>query len=152
MADHFPGKAPEQIGEFIVEYFGKISAEEAPEMPETPRVAGGLPEFTVDKVTKILRDSKKTDSMVEGNPLPHLVRRYPEAFAGPVKMIFDRVNASGMWPKAWKTEFLTIIPKVPNPTSLAECCNISCTSVFSKILEGQVLLKLRSELIPDEKQ
>ena len=152
MADLFPGKGPEQIGEAVLEYFGKISTEEAPRMLEIPPVAGGLPEFTLASVTKILRGSKKTDSIVEGDPLPHLVRRYPEAFAGPVKMIFDRVNASGMWRKAWKTEFLTIIPKVPNLASLAECRNISCTSVFSKILEGQVLLKLRRELIPDQNQ
>ena len=77
---------------------------------------------------------------------------YPEAYAGPVKVIFDRVKASGVWPKAWKTEFLTIIPKVPKPASLRECRNISCMSVFSKILEGQVLLKLRSELLPDQNQ
>lgn len=33
-----------------------------------------------------------------------------------------------------------------------ECRNISCTSTFSKFLEGQVLLKLRGELIPDPNQ
>ena len=113
---------------------------------------GGLPRFTNANVTKILRESKKTDSMVGGDPLPHLVRRFPEAFAGPVGVIFNEINTTGMWPKAWKTEFLTIIPKVPNPASLAECRNISCTSIFSKILEGQVLLKLRSELLPDQNQ
>ena len=47
---------------------------------------------------------------------------------------------------------MTIIPKVPNPVDLSECRNISCTSVFSKILEGQVLIKLRGELAPDPAQ
>lgn len=73
MADLFPGKGPEQIGEAVHDYFGKISTEEAPRMPQIPRVAGNLPEFTVASVTKILRESKNTDSIVEGNPLPHLV-------------------------------------------------------------------------------
>ena len=103
-------------------------------------------------VVKILKSSKKSDSMVEGDPLPRLIHRFPEAFAQPVGMIFNRVNESGKWPKTWKTEHLTIIPKVPNPTSLSECRNISCTSAFSKILEGQVLLKLRGELTPDPNQ
>ena len=152
VADLFPEKNPEQVGTAVLDYFGKISVAEAPQLPDVPRVEGGLPRFTDANVAKILRESKKTDSMVEGDPLPHLVRRFPEAFARPVGAIFNEINASGKWPKAWKTEFLTIIPKVPNPASLTECRNISCTSVFSKILEGQVLQKLRSELIPDPSQ
>ena len=32
-----------------------------------------------------------------------------------------------------------------NPGGLAECRNISCTSAFSKILEGVVMLRLRDE-------
>ena len=90
--------------------------------------------------------------MVEGDPLPHLVRCFPEAFAEPVTKIFKEINNTGRWPAAWKTEYLTIIPKTPNPTDLLECRNISCTSVFSKILEGQVLKTLREEPTPDPNQ
>ena len=57
------------------------------------------------------------------------------------------INETGYWPKTWKTEHLTIIPKVPNPNDLSEYRNISCTSAFSKILEGQVLLQLRQVLL-----
>ena len=148
----FPGKGDDFVGKAVLDYFGKISTAEAPPMASTPRVPGGLPTFTEALIVTILKSSKKSDSMVEGDPLPHLVRRFPAAFAKPVRDIFNGINASGRWPSAWKTEHLTIIPKVPNPTSLAECRNISCTSVFSKILEGQVLLKLRRELIPDRNQ
>ena len=45
-----------------------------------------------------------------------------------------------------------MIPKAANPGSLAECRNISCTSVFSKVLENQLLAKLRAELDPDSEQ
>ena len=58
----------------------------------------------------------------------------------------------GCWPVSWKTEHLTIIPKNANPADLSECRNISCTSAFSKILEGQVLVKLRRELEADLSQ
>ena len=152
VADLFPGKDGHQVGGEVLEFFGKISSLEAREVPDVPRVHGGLPVFDRATVVKILKSSKKSDSMVEGDPLPHLIRRFPEAFAQPVGMIFNRVNESGRWPKTWKTEHLTIIPKVPNPTSLSECRNISCTSAFSKIFEGQVLLKLRGELTPDPNQ
>ena len=148
----FPGKGDDHVGKAVLDYFGKVSTAEAPPMPTIPRIPGGLPPFTEASIVTILKKSKKSDSMIEGDPLPHLVRRFPAAFAKPVRDIFNGINASSRWPSAWKTEHLTIIPKVPNPTSLAECRNISCTSVFSKILEGQVLLKLRQELIPDHNQ
>lgn len=45
-----------------------------------------------------------------------------------------------------------MIPKNPNPADLSECHNISCTSIFSKVLEGQVLGQLRGELCPDPDQ
>ena len=47
---------------------------------------------------------------------------------------------------------VTIIPKTPNPVDLSECRNISCTTMFSKVLEGQVLVKLRGELEPNTAQ
>ena len=130
----FPGKQAGHVGKAVLDYFGKISTLESAPMPEVPRVPGGLPVFTKSSVMEILKESKKSDSMVEGDPLPHLVRRFPEAFAGHVCGIFNRINESGIWPEAWKTEHLTIIPKVSNPASLSECRNISCTSIFSKIL------------------
>ena len=113
---------------------------------------GGLNHLTEARTSALLAATKKTESRVEGDPLAHLVRRFPEAFAKPVAGIFNAVDKSGCWPVQWKTEHLTIIPKVPNPGGLNECRNISCTSVFSKVLEGEVLLKLRGELEPDHNQ
>lgn len=95
---------------------------------------------------------KKSSSAIEGDPLPNLVRAFPDEFAVPVMAIFNEVNSSGVWPKSWKTEHLMIIPKNQNPSDLSECRNISCTSVFSKVLEGQVLAKLHRELEPDRNQ
>ena len=89
---------------------------------------------------------------MEGDPLAHLVRRYPAAFAAPISIIYNEINATGSWPAKWKREHLTIIPKVPNPAGLSECRNISCTSIFSKILEGEVMAQLRRELDPHQDQ
>ena len=86
---------------------------------------------------------------MEGDPLPHLVREFPASFAVPLTDIFNEVNRTSKWPKSWKTEHLTIIPKNPNPADLSECRNISCTSLFSKVLENQLLQQLRNELSSD---
>ena len=152
ITDLFACKPPGEIGVKILEYFGRIATPEAPPIQNIRRVPGGLPVFTPESVSKMLRTSKKTNSIVQGDPLPNLIREHPEAFVQPVMKIYNAINDSGRWPVAWKMEYLTIIPKTPNPTDLSECRNISCTSVFSKILEGQVLEKLRGELTPDPNQ
>ena len=88
----FPGKGADHVGKAVLDYFGRISKEEAAPMPAIARVPGGLPDFTQTSVAKILKDSKKSDSMVEGDPLPHLVRRFPEAFAGHVCSLFPNMS------------------------------------------------------------
>lgn len=103
--------------------------------------------------TKILKEAKKTESIVPGDPLPHLIRQFPEAFAGPVMKIYNKINDTGHWSKSWKTEYLTIIPKVTNPSNLSKCRNISCTARSPRSWGGgQVLQQLRKELTPDGNQ
>ena len=57
-----------------------------------------------------------------------------------------------LWPQAWKQETMVIIPKCSNPTSYSELRNLSCTPLFSKILESFVLDELKSELAIDPTQ
>ena len=150
--DLFSGLGAEETCKEILGFYGAIAGECMEPIPEVRRVDGGLGHFSVQRVAELLQQSKKTDSRVDGDPLAHLIRKHPYSFAAPVAEIFNKVNTEGVWPSTWKTEHLTIIPKIPNPSSLAECRNISCTSAFSKVLEGVVLLQLRSELVSDPSQ
>ena len=152
VTDLFVGLQPGEVCREVLDFYGGISTAEAPPLPDIPRVPGGLGHFSLERTAKVLKDSKKTNSVVAGDPLPHLIRCYPAEFAIPVMEIFNKINETGRWPLNWKTEYLTVIPKVPNPSGLHECRNISCTSAFSKILEGQVLEKLKGELVPDPSQ
>ena len=154
VTDLFVGMEPAEVGREVLGFFGGLARSDAEPMPRRTRVSGGLGFFSIDRTSTLLLlgESKKTDSRVEGDPLPHLIRSFPNAFAAPVAEIYNMINESGEWPARWKTEHLTIIPKNPNPVDLSECRNISCTSAFSKILEGQVLVKLRNELAPDMTQ
>ena len=150
--DLFVGREPKGVCREVLDYFGRIAAEPLPPIEGVQRCCGGLPVFTVERTEALLRNAKKTDSKVDGDPLPHLVRCHPAAFAAPIAAIYNRINDTGTWPTGWKTEHLTIIPKNPNPADLSECRNISCTSIFSKILEGEVQKQLREELLPDPDQ
>ena len=152
VTDLFVGMAPGDVCKEVLDYFGGLARSEARGIPDIPRVDGGLGFFSKERTAELLRTSKSTNSRVEGDPLQHLIRGYPDCFSEPVSELFNRINTSGEWPAAWKTEHLTVIPKNPNPADLSECRNISCTSAFSKILEGQVLNKLREEIAPDTTQ
>ena len=152
--DLFPGVDVEVAGREVLDYFAGVGGDEAPsELPGVPLVMdAGLGAFDSARVEALLRRHKKTTSTVEGDPMPHLIQKYPADFAGPVAAIFNEINSTATWPTAWKKEYLTIIPKTPRPGSLAECRNISCTSFLSKVLEGVLLEKLRQELVPEPDQ
>ena len=148
VSDLFVGMGPREVCGEVLEYFCGLAKSDTGGMPNIPRLDGGMGYFSIERTATMLRAAKKTDSHVKGDPLPHLIRRYPDDFAIPVSAIYNRINETGRWPITWKTEHLKIIPKTPNLVGLSECRNISCTSAFSKILEGQVLIKLRRELEP----
>ena len=154
--DLFPGKTVEDTGNEILEFFSNVGGDAPPSsVPDvgTPGPNGaGLGEFTEAGVEKLFRDHKKVKSMVAGDPMPHLVAKFPGAFAVPAARIFNAINKTGKWPKRWKKEHVTVIPKCPKPDGLRECRNISCTPYLSKVLEGVLLKKLRGELRADPDQ
>ena len=149
VSDLFVGRPPQEVCQEVLAYFGGVASGAAPDLSRAPRCSGGLPEFMVAGTEELLKAVKKSDSTVQGDPLPHLVRCHAGAFAGPITHIFNAINTLGVWPKKWKTEHLTVIPKNPSPADLSECPNISCTSIFSKVMEGAVMSQLRKELLPD---
>lgn len=104
VSDLFPGLKPSEVCQEVLDFYGNISNADVPQMPDTPRVEGGIGPFTVERTTELLRAAKKSDSRVDGNPLAHLVRCYPESFAVPVAAIYNTVNDKGYWPTSWKTE------------------------------------------------
>ena len=152
VSDLFTGAEPAKICEEVLGFYSGIASSASEPMPALERVNGGLGVFTVERTADLLRGVKKSNSRVDGDPLAHLVRKFPEAFAKPVLIFYNEINTKGYWPADWKKEHLTIIPKTPNPADLLECRNISCTSIFSKVLEGVLLANLRGELLPDPAQ
>lgn len=113
--DLFPGQDPQAVTTEVLEYYGNISNQPTRPVPVVEQVCCGPSDFTLERTTRLLKGAKKTESRVDGDPLAHHVRRFSGAFAVPVAEIFNEVNRIGQWPANWKTEHLTIIPKVPNP-------------------------------------
>ena len=147
----FPGQPPMEAGKKIVDYFTNITKDFSPLKEEDHRPIPRR-EISKEEVAKKLKLAKKPSSMVPGDLLPRLMKRYHHLLVDPVHKIFNAVFRSSCWPRKWKEETAVIIPKVAAPSTLAECRNISCTSFLSKVLESVLLEDLRSEIPVDPVQ
>ena len=91
---------------------------------------------------------KKPASQVKGDIPPELVAPLADILAEPLETVFRQVYEELEWPAVWKMETVTAIPKNNSPEDLSELRNISCTPLFSKLLESFVLDRLRKETKP----
>ena len=151
VGDIFPGASDEKIATEVLNFYSNIVEEDDPLLVNSP-LQTQLPPVSVEDVTERLGAASKSNSMVPGDPVPDLVRASPSSFAVPATILFNRILRDASWPRKWKTENLTIIPKTSNPSTLNECRNISCTSFFSKVLEGVILDRIREEIPGDPNQ
>lgn len=90
--------------------------------------------------------------MVHGDTFPQIVSKYYDILAVPLTEIFNLVKATHYWPKLWKKETTTIIPKNEYATTFNECRNLACTPLFSKVLESYLLDAIRKETKIDPRQ
>ena len=67
------GRPPQEICQEVLNYFGKVAEGPAPDLSGEERCLGGLGLFSQARTKALLKAVKKTDSRVDGDPLPHLV-------------------------------------------------------------------------------
>ena len=89
---------------------------------------------------------KKPKSTVKGDIFPVLVNRAAGALAFPLTNIYNLISEGGSWPKLWKVESVTPIPKKTVPEAPNDLRNVSCTQLFSKAYESFVLDWLSTEI------
>ena len=131
----------------MADFFNSISSEfDAVEETDIPQTFDReIFSVTPGMIASMLAKIKKPKSMVPGDIPPKLVSTLAPALSVPLSYIFNAMPNSG-WPHRWKKEFQTVIPKKPNPNDENECRNITCTNLFSKVLETFVLQGLLSEI------
>ena len=148
----YPDMVDSEIAEVVATYFNRISMEYSPlERNQTePDCSTICP--SVHQISTRLRTFKKPRSQVRGDIPPKLVTKYHEVLALPLVTIFRRSFEQASWPSLWKTETVTIIPKCSRPTDLSQLRNLSCTPLFSKVMESFILEKLKEEVTLDLSQ
>ena len=83
--------------------------------------------------------------MVTCDIFPDLALRYAAQLSVPLAAIFNRCFAEKSWPSTWKAETVVVIPKTDAPEGLNDLRNLSCTPLFSKLMEFFVLEQLKKE-------
>ena len=144
-----PDKTEQQVGEELADFFAAISANFDPvdraSLPQTCQESMIIKPFEIEKR---LRKCKKPKSMVYGDLFPDLITPLANCLSHLLSNIFNTCLNTSSWPSLWKVENVTVIPKSPHPEDLNGLSNISCTPLFSKVLEFFVLDKLQSKTSP----
>ena len=145
VADLFPRASPGQVCDNVLGYFSGIGGALVPPPPEVPRKEASLPKFMPTRTTTILKKAKKTDSKGNGDPMAHLVTALLYHLpASSTRLISPRPGQEIEVPYHDSQEHKSV--------DLSECRNISCTSMFSEVMENQLLEQLKEELWVDKEQ
>ena len=136
-----PGSTNHQAAEECADYFSSISDEFLPlDMSKLlSSFSQKISHISQSDISRRLRSFKKPRSMVLGDIFPQLVNNYADFLSVPLESIYNAVTLEYHWPLVWRKEYVTIIPKGDDPKDLGGCRSISCTNLFSKILESFLL-------------
>ena len=152
VTDLFPGRTENDAAERAADYFVKVAERLEPLKETRMPTFATRPLIDVEMIRKRLRSCRKPRGLLRGDIWPDLVSELAPFIAIPLAKIFDASMAACIWPNAWKLETVSIIPKKPHPENLGETRNISCTPLFSKVLEFFVLEQLKEEISPSTNQ
>ncbi len=128
----------EDAADCVAEHFARISQEYEPlNRNILPSFLPSLPPPTLHEheIYNELRMMKRTKSVLPID-LPYKLRtEFAAELALPLTNIFNTCLQQGTYPKMWKFEWITPVPKLKNPITIKDLRKISCTSDFSKLFE-----------------
>ena len=89
---------------------------------------------------------KKPLMAVSSDPLPKTITEHAHIYAPILTRIFNWLRRGQRWPTIWRREEVGVIPKGKSPEDFDSRRNISCTLVFSKLLETYMLDWINQEI------
>ena len=74
-----------------------------------------LPVLQPYQVAGRIKAFRKPKSMVKGDIFPSLMEKFNLFLAIPLTDIYNEIVRTSVWPRCWKQEFITVIPKCRTP-------------------------------------
>ena len=90
--------------------------------------------------------------MVEGDLFPKLVTSFSDLLAIPLTKIYNLIKATYLWPTQWQVETVTVVPRYSTASTFEEFSNLSCTLLFSKMMESYMIDQITKEVTIDLRQ
>ena len=148
VCDLYPEANEREVAEKLADHFSTVGGAHTPLTDTDIPVSYSNPRPELDPLTVMnkIKTMKKPKSTVKGDIFPCLVNRAAGAISFPLADIYNSISRGGNWPRAWKVESVTAIPKRSLPEGVGDLRNISCTQFFSKTYESFVLEWLASEV------
>ena len=73
------------------------------------------------------------------NDVPwRIISEFAVELSDPLSNVYNTSTLSGVWPRIWKYEYVTPVPKVIPPESIDDLQKISGTKNLSKIYESLI--------------
>ena len=153
--DELIGLPDDAQAEKIADHYASISqeykpvlAEDFPEYAKPSNIAP--PKVTRSKVEKIVKSMNKKAAGVPGDVPMRIIAEFSYEFSKPLAHLINHCFSQGTYPKLWKMEFVTPVPKVFPPEKIKDLRKISGLMNFSKITD-KVIAEYISEDMKDSR-
>ena len=99
---------------------------------------GTFPDISKEEVEDLVKKAKVPNGLSFTDPDRRILLNHREIFVEPLLLIFRNVLKTCIWPKSWKLESVTPIPKKDLMETMGDVRPISLTPWYSKVLESYV--------------
>ena len=145
---------PSQIqAELIADKFAKVSQEYLPLDADDIIIPNAtdsspLPLFEPYQIHEKIRKMKKKSSNLVGDVPWRIISEFSVELSVPLSNVFNTAILDGVWPKIWKHEHITPVPKVYPPNTTDDLRRISGTKSLSKLLEALLTDTIIQDIAP----
>ena len=133
------GLSDQECADTVAQGFAAVSNQYEPlDSNKLPAYLPSLPppqveEYQVYEKLKRLKNTKSTLPIDIPNKLRNEVA---VELTYPLTIIINRCLSEGKFPALWKQEWVSPVPKVPEPQVLKDLRKVACTSDYNKVLES----------------
>ena len=137
--------------ECIADRFAEISNLYQPlnlEDVDIPDETKPAPLFEPLHIHKKIKSMKKKTSTIFGDIPWKIISEFSVELSQPLANIFNTATLEGIWPKSWKVEYVTPVPKVYPPEKIDDLRKIATTKNLSKIYEALLSDYITEDMSP----
>ena len=146
------GLNDKECAEAVAQHFAAISNEYEPvDLTALPAYLPALPPPQVEEFEvyqKMLKMKKSKGTLPIDIPAK-LRKEVTVELVTPLTDIINTALATGQYPALWKREYVTPVPKVPEPEVIKDVRKIACTSDYNKLFEGFLKDILIQDVMPN---